>query len=84
MRPQLFLGLRRHDEDETARRGIGARRPHFRKLGDLAQGRFGDGALLPPAMGAGFTKEPVQSDIGQGVQQANSKEKARLERAALR
>jgi hypothetical protein len=35
-------------------------------------------------MGAGFAKKLVQGGIGQGRQQAISKEKARLEKAALR
>jgi hypothetical protein len=35
-------------------------------------------------MGAGFTKKLIQGGIGQGGQQVISKEKARLEKAALR
>jgi hypothetical protein len=62
----------------------GACRAQLGEIGDSAQGRLRDQAILPPAMGAGFAKKPIQGGIGQGGQQAISKEKARLEKAALR
>ena len=59
-----LLGLRRHHEDEAARRTIGAGGPELGEVGNGAERLVGDRPVLPPAMGAGMVEELVESVVG--------------------
>ena len=60
---QPGLGLRRAQEDEARRAGVGAGRPHAHDVVERAQLLVGDGRGEPAVLGAGLAEQQVNGPV---------------------